>query len=122
MAKPYAFEATIPTDEIVSLGQDLVAKRFTLATLKKANGISGCLCEKYDGEELAAASFAHPLMDSLDGPGMSLEEIGRSLQSLGEGAAAIDIAILLPLILQAIRLIIEFIQKRRGGEDDGGPV
>ena len=125
MAKPYSFQAVIPTEEMIDLGTRLVHGKRGLAELKDATGIAGCILEKYDGDELVAASFAHPLMDSLEGPGQSLEDIGRALQSFGEGAAAVDIAILLPIILQAIRLIIEFIQKRRGGnegDDNGGPV
>ena len=88
-----------------------------LPELTDAFGISGCLCEKYDGEELPAIAMA------AGGP-QSLEEIGQSLVNFGQAGdaqAAISIPVLLGIILQIIRLLQNFgIGGGNGGE--GGPV
>jgi hypothetical protein len=114
----FTFQPVIPTDDIVDLGSDLVSGKRGLTQLKKANGISGCLCEKYDGEELPAIAMA------ADGP-QSLEEIGRALQeygSAGDAQAAISIPILLGIILQIIRMLQDLGTGNRNNGEDGGPV
>ena len=112
----FTFQPVIPTDDIVDLGSDLVSGKRGLTQLKKANGISGCLCEKYDGEELPALAMA------AGGP-QSLEEIGQALIDFGQAGdaqAAISIPVLLGIILQIIRLLQNF--GIGNGGDSGGPV
>ena len=112
--KPYTFEATIPTEAMIDLGQRLVSGKRGLPELKDAMGISGCILEKYDGVDIALA---------VDANDATLEELGEQLQAQaaveGETAEALNLAILLPLILRIIELIVSF---RRNGGDSGGPV
>ena len=112
--KPYTFEATIPTEAMIDLGQRLVSGKRGLPELKDAVGIAGCILEKYDGVDVALA---------VDANDATLEELGEQLQAQaaveGETAEALNLAILLPLILRIIELIVSF---RRNGGDSGGPV
>ena len=112
--KPYTFEATIPTEAMIDLGQRLVSGKRGLSELKDAVGIAGCILEKYDGVDIALA---------VDANDATIEELGEQLQAQaaveGETAEALNLAILLPLILRIIELIVSF---RRNGGDSGGPV
>lgn len=116
MSKPYVFEPVIPVEEAVDLGSRLLKGRVGLVELKDANGICGCVIEKYDGEELPEAAFP---------ASVSLQTLGAELKSLGEGAQAasadpaFDIAVWLPLILQIITTILDHLGNRR---NDGGTV
>jgi hypothetical protein len=115
MAKPYSFEAVIPTDAMIDLGTRLVQGQRGLPELKDAVGISGCILEKYDGPEVGL---------SVESSSETLEDLGDELRasaaiSEGDSAEALNLAILLPLILKIIEMIIQF---RRGGGEDGGPV
>lgn len=114
--KPYTFEATIPTEAMIDLGQRLVSGKRGLPELKDAVGIAGCILEKYDGTEVGLA---------VESGSETLEELGDELRSSasvagGDTAEALNFAILLPLILKIIEMIIQF--RRGGNTEDGGPV
>ena len=116
MAKPYSFQAVIPTEEMIDLGTRLVQGKRGLAELKDATGIAGCILEKYDGTEVGLA---------VESSSETLEDLGDELRasaaiSEGDTAEALNIAILLPLILKIIEMIIQF--RRNKGNEDGGPV
>lgn len=115
--KPYSFEATIPTEAMIDLGQRLVSGKRGLPELKDAVGIAGCILEKYDGDDASLIALA------VDANDATLEELGEQLQAQaaveGQTAEALNLAILLPLILRIIELIVSF---RRNGGDSGGPV
>ena len=116
MAKPYSFQAVIPTEEMIDLGTRLVQGKRGLAELKDATGIAGCILEKYDGTEISLA---------VESGSETLEDLGDELRSSaataeGDSAEALNFAVLLPLILKIIEMIIQV--RRNNGGEDGGPV